>query len=160
MGTKSIKKLLPILIPMFLILGAATPKLTTESLFGAMQEGQPMLVYNFVWVPLLEISVMIAEHILPPNAITSPKADCNQKTDDTAKPTSTDLLMNTLLNREPFLLKQFNLSFVSIQFAAHLQSAPPLQPFSRKEYQNTGILMLVALIFLFKPMLARSDVPA
>jgi hypothetical protein len=159
MKTFRLKKLLPILIPMFLVLSAATPKLTAQSLFGPLHEGQPMLVYSFVWVPILEISMMIAQHILPPKGITSPKADCNKKTDDKQSAAATDYSLNTLASREPLALKQFTLDGTSLDITVLPTAMPFPQPCSPQSSQSAGILLLTSLVFLFKPLLPRSDIP-
>jgi hypothetical protein len=160
MKTFGLKKLLPILIPMFLVFSAATPRFTAQSLFGALHEGQPVLVYSFVWVPILEISMMIAQHILPPKTITSPKADCNKKSDDKQPAAATDYLVNTLSNREPMVLKQFKLDETALNFVNMPATVPLPRPYTPQSSQSAGILLLISLVFLFKPLLARSDVPA
>ncbi|MCX5777652.1 MAG: hypothetical protein NTU66_00255 [Elusimicrobia bacterium] len=151
-------KLLTLLIPMLLVLGAATPTLDAESLFGQLQTGQPMLVYNFVWVPILEVSVMIAERILPAKTILPLKTDCNQNQKDQPQAASTDFLMNALPGRDFF---QIPFRFAPAAIAALLVPvAPPeLNRPDIRAFRDMGIILLISLVFLFKPALPRSDVP-
>lgn len=153
------KKLLPMLIPMFLMLSAASPKLTAESLFGAVHEGQPVLIYTFVWIPILEISMMLAQHILPPKTLAAPKADCSKKSDDQHPASATDYLLNTIPGREMMALKQITLDDSALHLAVAPAVVPLPRPCSPQSSQSAGILLLTSLVFLFKPLLPRSDIP-
>jgi hypothetical protein len=64
--------LLPVLLLYLLY-----PRVNQNHLFDTLAR-QPILVSSFVWIPLLEISVLIVEHILPPLTIENQK-----KNDDT-----------------------------------------------------------------------------
>ncbi|MGA2089939.1 MAG: hypothetical protein ABSH12_00565 [Endomicrobiales bacterium] len=152
------KKLLPILIPMFLIFSAATPALTAQSLFGALQEGQPVLVYSFVWVPILEVSMMIAQYILPAKDTVSNKSNCNTKTDNKQPTSATDYSINTLVSRELLVLKQIKLNKTAPNVALSAKVIHLFCPCSPQSSHNLGIPQ-VSLAFLFKPLFPRSDVP-
>ncbi|MGA2090032.1 MAG: hypothetical protein ABSH12_01040 [Endomicrobiales bacterium] len=159
MKTFGLKKLLPIVIPIFLTLSAAIPKITAQSLFGALQEGQPVLVYSFVWVPILEVSMMIAQYILPTKETTSPKSDCNTKTNNKQTASSTDYSLNTLVSRELMVLKQVKLDVTTLDIALPATALHLPLPCASRSSQSPGILLTVSLIFLFLPLLPRSDIP-
>lgn len=150
--------LLPILIPLCLMLGAASPKLTAE-MFGAARAGQPILVYSMVWIPLLEISMMIAHHIIPPKTIAASPSEQRNPADPAQPVSETDHAFNTLTTREPMVLRVIRLEGVPLAgiMAYATASLPP--PCSQHASRAASILPLICLIFLFKPLMPRSDIP-
>lgn len=152
------KTLLPMLLPLCLMLGAAAPKLTAE-MFGAARAGQPILVYSMVWIPLLEISMMIAHHIIPPKTIASSPSEQHTPADTTQPTSTTDHAFVTLTAREPMVLRVIRLEGASLAgiLAYATASLPP--PGSQNASRAASILPLICLIFLFKPLMPRSDIP-
>ncbi|MGA2091759.1 MAG: hypothetical protein ABSH12_09925 [Endomicrobiales bacterium] len=139
------KKLLPVLISMFLVLSASAPSATVQSMFGVLQEGQPIMVYNFEWIPILEISMMIAQYILPPKDISVATDNRSKKADNKEQTSSVDYSINTLASREPMVIKQFKMDEAAVN-AAITPSAIPLPcPCSPISAQSPGILLLISL---------------
>ncbi|HBU69864.1 MAG TPA: hypothetical protein DEE98_05715 [Elusimicrobia bacterium] len=59
-----INKIILLIIPIILA-QAVYPRLSRNALIEALAK-QPILVYSFVWVPVMEISMLVIEKILPP----------------------------------------------------------------------------------------------
>lgn len=159
MKTFGLKTLLPMLIPVLLTLSAATPRLTPQSLFGSLSEGQPVLIYTLVWVPLLEASMMIAQRILPAKDAASSQPGQNTTPTDQQPVHTADHALNTLSSREPLILKLLKLDTTSLSLALAAPAVSLPKPYSPQSSQGPGILLLLSLVFLFKPLLPRSDVP-
>lgn len=147
------------LITVLLILSASAPKITTQSLFGPIVEGQSVLVYTFVWVPLLEASMMIAQRVIPTSGGASAKSDSKPGRSEQRPVSATDLSINDIPARSPLILKrcEFDLPLLHQIFAATHSPLP--QPWSPQSSQGSSIFLLAALVFLFPKLLARSDVP-
>jgi len=103
--------------------------------------------------------MMIAQYILPTKETTSPKSDCNTKTNNKQTASSTDYSLNTLVSRELMVLKQVKLDVTTLDIALPATALHLSLPCASRSSQSPGILLTVSLIFLFLPLLPRSDIP-
>lgn len=153
------KPLAPIIVLSFLLLNILSPRLNAELFFGNLQGKQPLLVYSFVWIPLMEISILIAEHIIPAPAISCTKE--RQKENSKKEPVPpTEFLLN-LPSREPLIIRKIvlkGLIFVYVLFCIlGILLNQTIKP-NRSSRSNPIILSLASLILLFIKLLPRSDI--
>lgn len=152
-------KLLPMLITVFLVLNASAPRMTPQNLFGHLTEGQSVLVYTFVWVPLLEASMMIAQRIIPTGSGDCSTTNRNAGRSEQRPLSKIDISINSAPARVPLVIKrcEFDTPLLHQIFAATHSPLP--RPWSPQSSQGSGILLLTTLVFLFTKLLPRSDVP-
>ncbi|MCB4790373.1 MAG: hypothetical protein LHV68_00635 [Elusimicrobia bacterium] len=153
------KKLFSIYLPLLLLLNAAAPKLNAQALFSGMDRCQKSLVYSYVFIPIMEISVLIAHYIIPVPDITTAK-DSQKNNESRNKSASTEYLLN-LPNRVPIVLrtiKDIELKYYLDTVFSDYDLLKGLLFAPSTDFTLT-ILPLTSLIFLFKPLMPRSDIP-
>ena len=154
----TLKKLFSIYLPLILLLNAATPKLSAQALFGDTDRCQRSLVYSFVFIPIMEISVLIAHYIIPAPDLSGTK-DSRKNNESRNKSTSTEYLLN-MPNRVPVVLRTIKDTQLKCFLTALFNDVVKVLSFTPYTLHFTlCILPMVSLIFLFKPLLARSDIP-
>jgi hypothetical protein len=79
-----LSKIIVFLLPA-LLLHILYPRFNQQRLFDFLA-GQPILVSSFVWVPLLEISVLIVERIILPLALEAQDKDNNTSSNKSSAP--------------------------------------------------------------------------
>ena len=139
----------------FLLLNILSPKLNAEVIFGSLQEKQPMLVYSFVWIPLMEISILVTEHLIPSSAIQSSKGETKNNTKKQANPFAEYLL--NLSPREPMIIKRLTTNFLIFEYIP-LNSLKSLINNPGRTYNEIyAFFTLTALILLFIKLMPRND---
>jgi len=153
-----VRKSIPLfLIPVFILFNAALPKVCAQTLFNNLN-AQPKLVYSFVFIPILEISVLIAEHLMPQADINGQETSSQDTNNAKQRENASLVYLFNSTAIEPIILKFsiiFVIAFISFCFGGGIFVKPGYNTYSR----NVFIPQITALIFLFPPMLARSDVP-
>jgi len=156
---KLLKRFFPFIIPAFLLLNAGTPRL--NALLASDADIQKsVLVYSFVWVPILEISVMIAEHILPSPSLSAEKNNRADTAQPETKVASIDLinvsgLKNNFMVRLFALVLPLLLLFTGTRMFARDNL---LNSFHRDRPSRETIP--ITRIFLLSSILPRSDNPS
>lgn len=157
MMKKSVTKLLPILIPVILLLNLATPQFNAKLIMHEMFNNRTMTVYSFLWIPLLEASVLVTEHIMPAPTLAA-KATSQAAPAAPEPPNEPREFVFNVPAREPFAILQKSLLqpvFLTILFCIVFSFTPIV-----KNIFLIGFMLLpVSLLPLFKPLLPRSDIP-
>lgn len=148
------KKMLTITIVLsFFVLNTLVPKLSADTLFGNIMGEK--LVYSFVWVPLMEISVLISKFIVPDPVISSPQEP--QKNNSKKQPvTPAEYLLN-LPCREPIIIKRIMFKGMIYQciIYSNVRNIVNLINESKQIFHENFIFL--PLILLFIKLLPRSD---
>lgn len=153
-------KIIFLLLPLILT-QALNPRIGESRLYDLLAK-QPVFVYSFVWVPLMEISILVMERVILPINISVPEKNTEKQTPSAAEG-DTDYSQATPSNIYIAASRMFNLSALNILNINKLINCVNVQD----KNAIFVILPLFAIYFfrkqciqLSKPSLPRGDVPA